>query len=80
VSALWKAIKAAIFGVAEVPPCWRCEGHGCITIYSTSDEYAAPCPVCKGAAAYHAKVVRREGCLPVELTWTPEREAKERPA
>lgn len=53
----------------EAAPCWRCEGHGCIEIYSTSDEYAAPCPVCKGPVAYHAKIERKEGCIPAELRW-----------
>lgn len=75
------ACRRAIYGKdAEKHPCWRCDDHGVIGIYSISDEYGAPCPVCKGPAAYHAKIIRREGHLPVELTWTPEREAHERPA
>lgn len=51
-------------------PCWRCDGHGWIEIYSTSDEYGAPCPVCKGLEAYHAKIERREDCIPSELRWS----------
>ena len=55
--------------VAAPPICPRCDGHGCVEIYSTSDEYGAPCPVCKGADAYHAKIERREGCIPTELRY-----------
>jgi hypothetical protein len=51
------------------PPCVRCEGHGCVTVYSISDEYDAPCPACKGAEAYHARIERKEGCIPTELRW-----------
>lgn len=51
-------------------PCYRCEGHGCITIYSISNEYAAPCPACTGSRAYHARVARMEGgYVPRELRW-----------
>ena len=75
------ACRRAIYGTdVETHPCWRCDDHGVIAIYSTSDEYGAPCPVCKGPDAFHRKIEAREGCIPSELRWTPEREAMERPS
>lgn len=69
VQQLADALLRVVVGKTDAAPpiCPRCDGHGCIAIYSTSDEYGAPCPVCKGADAYHAKIERREGCIPTEL-------------
>lgn len=51
-------------------PCKVCDGTKIVGIYDISDEYGAPCPVCVGVEAYHAKIIRKNfGCLPPELAW-----------
>lgn len=65
-----RELRSGVAKDGQKPPCYRCDGHGCITIYSTSDEYAAPCPACKGARSYHARIAQKEGgYVPRELRW-----------